>query len=286
MGQDMSQLSDEELDKLIEQPQQEAEVAPESNEEELPQEETKTPEEVQEELPEPEEQLLEEEQEEQKPPSRREQLRIQNLLRKYPDLEERATQQQYSHHEQPRTQALDYKQELEADDEVYQRLEQDRQAYGNTLYQQGQAEAQLRVQQQADYIRWETRLMIDNPKVEKEYPMLDKNSEEFHPAVADALNTQYLRHVGFDPRTNTVSNPNVSYAEFVEANMELVEEIANVRNQRTVQNIAKQTATTGLRPDGGTAKRLDLNKPVGVMSDEELAAYEKTLGLQTVKRRN
>jgi len=274
-----SELSDEELDKMIQGEEQEDVESPESEEPENPQNE----EEDKEEQPEPEDTPVEEEQEEERPPSRREQLRIQNLLTKYPDLEKRATQAQSG---QKPVQALNYREELETDDETAQRLEQDRQGYGDARYQEGINTTQQQIKEQIDYSRWETRLLIDSPKVEKAFPILDKTSEDYHPAVQKAVDTMYLRHVGYNPETQTVTHPDVSYAEFVEANMELVEEIAGVMNQKTVKNVAKQAAHTGLRPDGSSAKRLDLNKAPHQMSDEELDAYGKSIGLNTVKPRN
>lgn len=276
MDEDVTKLTDEELDEAINGDLEQEVEHPESEEQE-PQ-----PEEEEKQQPEPEAEQPEEEaksEEEQPQPSRREQLRIQNLLQKYGNPEERSYQPQ-PQQQQP-IQQLDYNQELEADEEVINRLQQDRQGYGEQRFQEG---AQI-AKQQADFIRWETSLKLENPAVEKNYPILDKNSPEFHPAVADALNSQYLKEVGFDPRTGTVKNPNYSYAEYVEAQMELAEEIANIKNANTVKNVASQAANTGLRPDGSSSKSLDLNKPMGQMSDEELDAYGKTIGLGTTKRR-
>ncbi len=78
--------------------------------------------------------------------------------------------------------------------------------------------------------------------------------------------------VGYDAETDTVKNPNIRYADYIEAQMELAEAIAGEKNQKTVQNIAKQAATTGLRPDGSKAKGLNLNQSPDQMTDEELAA--------------
>jgi hypothetical protein len=77
---------------------------------------------------------------------------------------------------------------------------------------------------------------------------------------------------GFDSDTQTVSNTNIGYADFVEGFMELVQETAGQKNAQTVKNVAKQAATTGLRPDGSAAKRLDLTKDPSEMSLDELYA--------------
>ncbi len=200
----------------------------------------------------------EQEEEEQKPPSRREQLRIQQLLKKYGSPEQRPAPSK------PDPQGMDYAKELNADPETIKKLDEDRRAAAEQSYNQGLS--------RADYIKWEMALRVDSPQVSAKFPILDKNSPEFHPAIADAINTWYLRMSGFNPQTRTVADPDISYGEFVESYMELVEETASQKNVRTVKNVAKQAAATGLRPDGSSAKKLDLNKRPEDMSIEELYA--------------
>jgi len=194
--------------------------------------------------------------EEPAPPSRREQLRIQQLLRKYGPPKDQAPSQ--------RTDALDYQQALDADPEVIKQLEADRNATGQAQYNEGL--------KRAEYLNWNTSLKIDAPQVESKYPALNPKSPEFHAGVADSINQWYLQMTGFDETTQTVSNPNIGYAEFVDGFMELVQETAGQKNAQTVKNVAKQAATTGLRPDGSSAKRLNLNKDPSEMSLEELYA--------------
>lgn len=202
-----------------------------------------------------------EEEESEKPPSRREQLRIQTLLQKYGDPTQKPTQQQAP---SQRTDALDYRNALDADDETVKALETDRNQYGQSQYNEG-----LR---RAEFLDWKTSLKIDAPNIEKKYPILDPKAPEFHPAVADALNRMYMTNSGFNPNTQTVYPDAPGYADFVESHMELVEEIAGQKNAQTVKNVAKQAATTGLRPDGSSAKRLNLNQAPENMTIEELYA--------------
>lgn len=196
-----------------------------------------------------------------KPPSRREQLRIQDLLKKYGPPPERPAAPS-------NTEVLDYAKELNADPDVIKQLEADRERAGQQQYQQGQSEGLKR----AEFLDWKTSLKIDAPNIEKKYPILDPSSSDFHPAVADSMNTWYLKMSGFDPNTQTVANNDISYADFVEANMELVEEIAGQKNVQTVKNVAKQAAQTGLRPDGSSAPAMNLNKDPQNMTMEELYA--------------
>jgi hypothetical protein len=189
-------------------------------------------------------------------PSKREVLRIQSLISKMKQETPKRTPDQ--------PEGLNYGTALDADPETVQQLESDRQNYGQNLYNQGI--------KQAESIQFHTRLEIDAPKMEQKYPQLDQNSSEFNPAVTNALNEWYLATAGFNPETNAVQNADVRYSDFVDGIMELADEMAGRKNTASVKNIAKQSASTGLRPDGSSAKRLNLNQSPEAMTDEELDA--------------
>jgi len=193
---------------------------------------------------------------EEKPPSRRESLRIQALLAKYGEPDARP---------EPRTDTHSYKDSLEADEETLANLERDRSAYGQSQYNEGLKQAQN--------IQFHTRLEIDAPKIEAKYGFLNKDSKEFNPLAADAMNSRYLQFVGYNKKDGSVRSSDIRYSDFVEAEMEFADEIANHRIANTTRNIAKQAAQTGLRPDGSAARKLDLSKDPGQMSDKELDAY-------------
>ena len=166
--------------------------------------------------------------------------------------------------QQQQAQGLDYGTALDADPEVVQQLEADRQSYGQNQYNQGL--------EQAKSIQFHTRLEIDAPRVEAKYPQLDKESPKFNPAVADAINQWYLATAGYNPQTNSVQNSDVRYSDFVEGIMELSDEMAGQKNVATAKNIAKQAATTGIRPDGSKSKSMNLNQAPDKMTDDELDA--------------
>lgn len=268
MDEDVSKLTDEELDARIagEEPAS-PEPAEEAPKEEAPAVE-ETPEEVTpEEQPEeeaPQEEVKNEEPEE-RPPSRREQLRIQKLLEKYGDPRQKASPAPSQQPKDP----LDYRSEFDIqDDEVVKQLEADRQRAQNSGYNEG-----LR---KAEAIEWKTNIRLDLPLVSEKLSKMD-------PRDAEALDKEYLYVSGFDPQTGYVNNPSISYAEFIEARVEQAERLAKSMAAETTKNIAKQAATTGLRPDGSSAKRMDLNKPAHLMSDEELEAKLNQVGLGTNK---
>ena len=190
-------------------------------------------------------------------PSRRESLRIQQLLEKYGEPDGKSAAPVLPD-------ALDYNTALDADPDAIKKFEDDRRKYGEELYNKGL--------QQAQSLQFHTRLEIDAPRVEARYPQLDKDSDQFDAHSADDLNSMYLTIVGYNPKDGTVKNPNLRYADFVDAQMALSKSLATRKITESSKNIAKQAATTGLRPDGSTAKRLDLNKAPEQMTDEELDA--------------
>jgi hypothetical protein len=123
---------------------------------------------------------------------------------------------------------------------------------------------------------------MDENQVRSKYELFNpSNTNTYHKAAEEAMRMKYLRFVGFNPGdpqrgiSPTVQSPEISYADFVEAEMEFSDELASQKVQQTTQNIAKQAASTGLRPDGSSPKRMDLNKAPGDMSEDELKAAIK-----------
>lgn len=199
---------------------------------------------------------------EEKPPSRREQLRIQQLLQKYGDPRRKEPSQ-------PPVNPLDYSQELSADPEVIRQLELDRQRVAQAQYGAGveAARAEIRTSE------WRATLKFEAPQVESKYGWLNpKDQENFDPAMASAVNQEYMSLVGFNEQTGLVERPDISYADFVDARVELSNRLAKAMTADTAKNIAKQSAQTGLRPDGSSAKRMNLNQAPEDMTIEELYA--------------
>lgn len=279
MPPDASTLTDEELDKIIEAGTPdviEAETPP------TPDAETPTP--VEEPAPEaeaapaevppeePADPVVEETppvvEEEPKPVSRRESLRIQKLLEKY------GTKPTAPPAPTVVPDTLDYEATLEASPEILQQLTDDRKRATETAYSAGL--------KQAEAMEWRTLLQIDSPVVESNHAQLNpRDKEHFHPAVANAVNSFYLTMSGYDAESNSPANPGIRYGEFVESLYELAEEIAATKVQTAKKNISKQAAQTGLRPDGSSAKKLNLNQAPEDMTDEELDAYLESNGIPT-----
>lgn len=240
----------------VEEPQEptQAEEAPEAPE--TPEEEPSQPEEE----PEPEQpEAPAEEPEAPKPMSRRKAKRLDKLE----NLLERIKGPESSAQPDKPSEEFNLGDLIDADPEVIENLNKRTADYGAAQRKAGLEEANA--------IRFHTRLEIDAPRVESKYPIFDPGAAEFNPAVADSINRWYLATVGYDAKTDRVTNPNVRYADFVEGIMELADNMADKKVATTKQNIAKQAATTGLRPDG-SSPRMNLGKSPEDMSDAELEA--------------
>lgn len=227
-------------------------------EQESPEETTEVVETAEEEQPEADEAV--EEAPEQPQPSRREQLRVQQLLKKYGPPPDAPTQ----------SNGLDFRNKVAADEETYKTLEDTAQQYGQSMLAQ------------AEVKQWRRFLKYEDTQVRSKFPQLDpSNQEQFHDVLANTMSQRYLNFVGYDPGDpskgipESVQRPDISYVDFVEADMEYADELASLKVKTTTQNIAKQAATTGLRPDGSSAKSLNLNKDPSQMTNEELEASIK-----------
>lgn len=197
-----------------------------------------------------------------KPPSRREQLRVQQLLNKM----SQPARPQTTVTPQSAPGGLNYSEELDADAETIQRLEADRSA----AIARAQQDSAVQIQSS----EWRTMLNIDAPQVESKYDFLNpKDAEKFHPVLADTLSNWYLQTSQFDAQTGNVGSPQMRWGEFVDGIYELAEEIAATKIQTATKNITRQAANTGIRPDGSAAKKLNLNQAPQDMSDDELDAF-------------
>lgn len=240
----------------VEQPvEQQPELEPEEQALANPQPEPETPENP--ETPVEPEQPATQEQPEM---SRRKAQRLEKLEGLVERLRGPQTQQQR------KAEGIDYSKLVDAEPEVIDQLSKASQDFGQTQYQAGL--------DQANAVRFHTRLEIDAPRVESRHPQFDKsNPETFQPGVVSAVNNFYLGMVGYDPQTDTVKNPEIRYGDFVDALAELGEAMFSNKTTKTTQNIARQAANTGLRPDGSSAKPLNWQgKDPSSMSEAELKA--------------
>lgn len=207
-------------------------------------------------------------------PSPREARRIQALIAKMKNGQPAAPVAQPEPTPPAEVKPINFRELIDAPDEVYATLEKAAEDYGKG-FQQPAPQAQQPQAQNVDPIeslRWEMKLENDTPRVLAKYEQLNPESEKFDPIVSDALNMEYLNIVGYDPATKSVQNSTISYSEYVDARFELANLLAKEQVQTSTKNVVKQAATTGLRPDGSQSKRLNLNQRPEDMTDEELDA--------------
>lgn len=168
---------------------------------------------------------------------------------------------------QPRTKSgfnpMDYREAMDAPDEVYEKLENDRRASAEASYNEG-----LRT---AEAIEWRTNIKIDLPIVKEVLDRLD-------PEDAAAIDREYLLYSQYDPETGYVANSGISYADFVTARVEQVERIAKNLQVKSQKNIAKQAAQTGIRPDGGSNKpKFDSPDDIAKLTPEQYRKHKTAI---------
>jgi hypothetical protein len=111
--------------------------------------------------------------------------------------------------------------------------------------------------------------------------------DKLDPADAQALDREYLMISGFDPKSQRVARPDISYADFIEGRIEQAERLAANMHINSQKNIAKQAANTGVRPDGGSRPALKIQNAgdIANMSAEDFEknrdAIYKQLGLSS-----
>lgn len=165
---------------------------------------------------------------------------------------------------------LDYKETIDADDKVIDQLSNDREQYATDLQRQTNERLTTEL--------WKRDIKSDLALVRDKLDKLD-------PSDARAIDKEYLLYSGYDPENNRVLNPTISYAEFVEAQIERAHKIAANLNIQTQQNVAKQVAQTGLRPTGGTSKATKISSADDIANmsqgdwEKNRESYLKQMGI-------
>lgn len=139
---------------------------------------------------------------------------------------------------------LNYREVMDAPDEVYSQLEKEREQVRNQAYNEGI--------NRFERFEFEQNLKTDLPLVQEKLSKLD-------PAAAEALDRMYLQTIGFNPETGIPTVKGIGYADFIDAQLELANSIASNKVINSQRNIAKQAAQTGIRPDGGGRQGFQVN---------------------------
>lgn len=200
--------------------------------------------------------------------SPRQQKRVEQLKQsKLDSILERVTQKPKAHQGYK---PLDYKEAIDADEQVIDQLAKDREQYATDLQQQTNERLTTEL--------WKRDIKTDLALVKDKLDKLD-------PASARAIDKEYLLYSGYDPESGRVANPTIGYAEFVEAQIERAEMIAANLNVRTQQNVAKQVAQTGIRPNGTASKAKTISSPEDIANispadwEKNRDTYLKQMGI-------
>lgn len=165
---------------------------------------------------------------------------------------------------------LDYKETIDADEQVITQLSNDREQYATSLQEQTNERLTTEL--------WKRDIKSDLALVKDKLDKLD-------PSDARAIDKEYLLYSGYDPQSGRVANPTIGYAEFVEAQIDRANKIASNLNVRTQQNVAKQAAQTGLRPTGGASKATKISSADDIASissadwEKNRDSYLKQMGI-------
>lgn len=187
---------------------------------------------------------------------RRQARYIKSLSKKLEDARTQGFQEDFDKGRSPGYKPIQYgEREYQIDD-----LQKDRDQYGQGQYERGLESAQSVAQTTV----WLDSVERDNDYVDREYPVLNENSDDYDPDTANYINNLYLQTVGYDGKS--VKNP-IKYREFVSAYMEGAERIAEARNAETAQNIARQSGRTSVKSTQGNRRQSrDWSKPGAIAS--------------------
>lgn len=178
----------------------------------------------------------------------------------------------------PNYKPLDYSQSTELDVED---LSKDREQYGHNNFNRGVKLAEQLAEQQ-DFFKtaeYEDKLLRTDPK----YAFLnDEDPENFDPERNQELNELFFELVGFDPETKTVRRTDISWGNFVKAEVARMERWQSQAEANITRNLADQRSTSGIRPSGSPSRSLGKLKPGDItkMSQAEFDKYEAEIDRQ------
>jgi hypothetical protein len=149
-------------------------------------------------------------------------------------------------------------------------------------FQQGQRQATTR----ATLENFETKLDIDKERVAVKWDALDPDKESYRPKLEQYLVQQYIAFTGMEKDAQgriTIQRPNIRFRDFVDAEMQNMEDYATDRGAQSTQNVQRQAANTGIRPNGQApapkkGHGFDSNDPAGSVARMTSEQYHKLGG--------
>lgn len=164
-------------------------------------------------------------------------------------------------------------------------LVDDRNAFGQNQFYKGAQTAQQLVEKQAEQDKFWQATEYESKLLEKEpeFAFLDEtNTESFDPDKTAFVNESYLAFVGYDPNTNTVQRPEISFEKYTRLLVNQVKTWAEDYSEDAERNAAAQKGNSGIRPSGSPRKSLGQLKPgdISSMSDADYEANRDEINRQ------
>lgn len=134
-------------------------------------------------------------------------------------------------------------------------LEDDRNQFANSKmaegYQRGLSQGTTRQVLE----NFETKLDIDKDKVAAKWKALDNDPDNalYDDQLEQSLVQQYVAFTGMEKDAQgrlSIQRPNVRFKDFVDAQMLNMERYASSKHTQSSENVHRQAANTGLRPNG------------------------------------
>lgn len=145
-------------------------------------------------------------------------------------------------------------------------LEDDRNTVANNRFAEG---VQTGINQGTSQVvkeLWADRFDIDSERVTTKWDALNPERDTYNPKLESSLVQKYIQFAGVEKDNKgrvTIQKPNIRFKDFVQAEMQNLEDYAATRNANSTKNVVKQAASTGVRP-GGQART---SKPTWDFSD-------------------
>lgn len=148
----------------------------------------------------------------------------------------------------------------------------DREAFGTSKFAEGANLGYQTATSRAQLESFDNRLDIDVERVEQKWDVLDPSKEDvYKPGLEKNLVNGYIRAVGMEKDQKsgriTIRDPQLRFRDYVDQQMEQMEEYAEAVAAKTTTNVASQARKTGVRPTGQAPAPkkdhgFDLNDPV------------------------
>lgn len=100
---------------------------------------------------------------------------------------------------------------------------------------------------------WADRFEIDSERVTTRWEALNDESDHYNPKLEATLVQKYIQFAGVtrdDKGRISIEKPNIRFKDFVEAEMQNLEDYAAQRGAEASKNVKSQAAKTGVRPSG------------------------------------